>query len=509
MFIPGQIKWQTLLLFGVSAILLVFAQLNFLNATTWGIGLAPDSIHYIFEAKTLQAGKSIDLIGSHWPPLYQVAIALWGNIKEDLLDSVKWMHSVLYMINVLLFTCMVYTWSARSVSTTLVGLTVITTSTSFLRIHVVSYSEPLFILFLFIGLLCLVSYLLHEKKPTLTIAALMFGLACLTRYVGISLIIAGTLAILVLSNRTAGKRVQTAALFSAISFLPLVFWIGRNLTTHQSAFNRQLQFHPIELEKLNVGFDVLLGWLFIPRELSWLIGTTLIIAVFFLLVTITKFRTEKHKNRLIPFKTSVIFFITYISFLLLSISIFDAHTPLDYRILIPVYLFILLALLLLLSVLIHENSTKLIGTVLLLCFIPFCWKQFERQADFVVRSEIHGIGFTNKRWQKSNLIKRVRSYKKDLIVYTNAQEPFLLYTDINARTLPHHTEASSNEKNPNFEKELVEITEMVTSGKAIIAYFTIVTWRWYLPEISELVQPGNLKVDFTDNDGMILVGPNL
>ena len=99
--------------------------------------------------------------------------------------------------------------------------------------HSSALSEPLFIFFAFAGLFLLGSYLENQFEfSQLFLAGVMISLACLTRYLGLSLIGAGVAALLNLKRASLKRRFLEGIFFLLISSWPLILWFlsGYRLT---------------------------------------------------------------------------------------------------------------------------------------------------------------------------------------------------------------------------------------------------------------------------------------
>nr|AOT83034.1 hypothetical protein [uncultured bacterium] len=55
-----------------------------------------------------------------------------------------------------------------------------------------------------------------------------------------------------------------------------------------------------------------------------------------------------------------------------------------------------------------------------------------------------------------------------------------------------------------YNKTLTEMREGLAQGKAVVAYFDEVTWRFYLPTQQELTEELNLKQVVQTTDGTLL-----
>jgi hypothetical protein len=88
-----------------------------------------------------------------------------------------------------------------------------------------AYSEPLFILLILSGGLCLVAYLHRERLSLLLASAVLIGLIAVTRYAGIAMIAAGTLSVVLFAPGQAWPRIRKALLFGLIASLPVLVWL--------------------------------------------------------------------------------------------------------------------------------------------------------------------------------------------------------------------------------------------------------------------------------------------
>ena len=122
-------------------------------------------------------------------------------------------------------------------------------------------TEPIFICFVLIALIMLGEFFETERSAMFYSAALMIGLSCLVRYVGIAFVATGGLAILILSKTRWTSRLLAAFKFGFIGSLPLAIWIGRNLFAGGSATNRTFSFHPPALKDLVPVIDTAGYWL--------------------------------------------------------------------------------------------------------------------------------------------------------------------------------------------------------------------------------------------------------
>lgn len=260
--------------------------------------------------------------------------------------------------------------------------------------------------------------------------------------------------------------------------------VGENLVHSGGATDREFVFHPVAWEKIHYGISILSGWLFIPGSNPYL--HLVILAI--LLLCLFVFARTNVSNAIIKqaVHTCIILSLVYLSFLILSISTLDAHTPLDARILIPIYLFFFLALTALVSNFLHNKQSKALGIILLLGLLFFAYKQFIGQSEFVAYAQSNGIGFASKQWVLSETLHRVKKLPTHKIIYTNAPELIQLYTDHSAKMLPRHSNPATKQVNQLFQQQMINLSQEIGSQNALIALFNSISWRWYLPDSSSL-----------------------
>jgi 4-amino-4-deoxy-L-arabinose transferase-like glycosyltransferase len=90
-------------------------------------------------------------------------------------------------------------------------------------------SEPVFLLTGFAGLALLAAYLARPRAITLAMAALLIGLAFLSRYLGVAFILAGALVLLLMpvsDEEPFLHRLRRSLVFGAIAALPMVIWLA-------------------------------------------------------------------------------------------------------------------------------------------------------------------------------------------------------------------------------------------------------------------------------------------
>ena len=220
----------------------------------------------------------------------------------------------------------------------------ILTSNSICTVNGFLYSEPPFLLCLMGGLTALASWWERPCSKWVAVAGFCIGLGLLTRYVGLTLVMLGGLTLLVRPGINIRRRFLSLIGFGALSVGPMFGWhlwmkIGRSAVSEE----RTLAWHPITAAQINEGIATLASFI-VPAEYAdslwatWIIFG-LMVGVFAVAIWAWLGRRDgrttckKLSSVSALVGLSAVFIGIYLAFLFVSISIVDASTPLDWRIL--------------------------------------------------------------------------------------------------------------------------------------------------------------------------------
>jgi hypothetical protein len=336
-FLSTRPAWVLLVcLFSIIGTILV------LYSTVWGAALSDDSYYYISSARNLLAGRGFDLTPI-FPPLLPLLLSVVGAFKVDPLISVRWVNAILFGINIFLIAWIVSTLTGSSAFSLLGALLAMVMST-LVMIHSWAMSEALYVSLTLSGLLVYAVTSPKENRSGPILTGLCFGLAAATRYIGVSLLLAGGIFWLTEAGKSSRDRLRNTFWFSLIGLLPLLTWTIRNQILTGRPTSRVFSWHPIPkalwINALNTIFTWLAPGRFVHgKELAWLAGFGL--AIFAWLGWV--FFQDKHGLiRLWQsfYRTRPIFLIclsilTYWVILIVSRTFFDDLIPMDERLLSP------------------------------------------------------------------------------------------------------------------------------------------------------------------------------
>jgi len=178
--------------------------------------------------------------------------------------------------------------------------------------------------------------------------------------------------------------------------------------------------------------------------------------------------------------------VIYGVFLVTSISFVDHHTPLDDRILVPLYLTAVLLLCCagydLITRLHYIPAYSVLGVLGCTLFLGFHGWRAEK---WIADQAHNGAGYASRAWRQSALIDYITHLTRDVPIYSNAPDAVYILTGRETRMLPLKTNPNSNRPNAGYRQAIETMTQSGEYDPGIIVYFDTVS-RWYLPSEDEL-----------------------
>lgn len=433
--------------------------------TRWGVGISPDSTVYLSAARNLLDGHGLALTsadGSYppltqFPPFYSVVLAGIGASGLDLTQAAWWLNFLLMASSTLLiaFAILAYT---RSHHLSLLASLLFVTSEISLEQHAQVLSEPLFV-FLGLGGLCLLSaHLAGGRLLPLLAAAVVLGLAFLTRYVGGTLVVTGVLGILFLA-RGRRNRFPRALVFLIGAGGPGALWILRTLQTGGRAANRSWGLHPPMLSgsdavQLLIPIVLLLGlWAWQRRMHSAAIPTP-----------------SPGAARL-P-SLLMLFSLVYLVLVLAAKTFLDASIPVSNRILVPVYVSILILGLCYLPGILpgilgsrdRRRALLTMGAVVLAVHVV--------NGSVLVLDLFHnGSGYSSPTWRNSRLVAYVQDLDSSVPIFTNGPDALAALTGQTGHGIPGKVDPMTGKPVPRFDRKIEGLSRRLAAAGGVLVYF--------------------------------------
>lgn len=314
---------------------------------------------------------------------------------------------------------------------------VLVTSSAMCAVCGMLYSEPPFWLWMTGALAALGCWWERPLWRWAALAGVCVGGALLTRYVGLTLVALGGLAMLVRPGQKWGRRLAASALFGILSAGPMFAWHFWQTKMRHGDGARTLAWHPIPQKLMEEGIATFASFIVPAQYADSVFGSRAIFGLACLLVCGALFWLARRgggtlRDRLaaVPglVKVCTVFVGIYLSFLVVSISIADADTPLDGRILsilIPPGA-LLASYLCAVTVWEHGNRwarqgvTAVLGGLLLLQGMAAARLVLDRQGV------LWGAGAT------SPLLDALGAIPSDAVIYSN--DPYAIYMAVRRKT---------------------------------------------------------------------------
>ena len=494
-----------------------------LRSTPYGMGLVNDSAIYLEGAANILTGNGYVRISgggevkqiTHFPPLFSFVLAAISLTGLDLLQAARLAITLLYGLDICLVGLCVYQIS-RSVPFALLGSLLLAVSDVHIGVYTMVLSEPLFLTWMLAAYLCLSEAVERKSRLWLVITGIMLSLAYLTRYAGASILITMVVVLIVvrfrIKKQSTGNGIYhtwkssffyglvSDLVFLLLGALPLVLgWTvyNRMVSGSSALSNRVLTWHPPAWQTLFEAFKNLLTWL-APDD--WLIaqpflGRALSLASLLLLpgfmawvgwVTWTNARGEKKpgnsgRGDVLAF-TLAWHVLVYLGFLVFSLSLFDASTPLNDRILCVNYIpeIILFASVLAwawqasrrLSPRLPQWAGAAARWGLVIASLGLALMSARDGMTTVRQLGQEGQGFAHRGWRESPAVETVRGLPA-VIIYTNKPAAIYLLTGKSAYVTPTPTDAVTGLEREGYAADLVEMQHRVRSGQAVLVLFSL------------------------------------
>jgi hypothetical protein len=482
------------------------------RSTPFGLGLVNDSSYYVEGAANLLAGKGFVRFSgggelkpiTHFPPLFSLTLAGFGLAGMDLLAGARLLITLLFGLDILLVGVSVYQIS-RSSLFAIFGALILACSDVFLGVYSLALSEPLFLTLMLVAFLVLAESFTRGEWYWPLLAGFLLSLAYLARYAGISLFVTAFLAIFILQSTSPTLRpgkgffhripFRESLLLLAGACLPVLAWNLYNLfmSLTGSLSNRQVAWHPVSFKVLFEALKNLLTWgapddflrsLPLSGRLLSLSSLLLLPALLGWLGWVVWRRLKKPEGFQVLADslglafTYALHILVYLAFLVISLSFFDASTPLDDRILSVIYL---------------------PGIILFASGLAWMWKKLGSQPPLVRGAAIYrwllgtfcllfllfsardgsaavkqlsaqGQGFAHQGWRESQTIRAIQNWP-DIMVYSNKPTAIYLLTGRNAYIIPTPIDSATDLERSNYAADRDLLRQRVLQGQARLVLF--------------------------------------
>jgi hypothetical protein len=304
------------------------------------------------------------------------------------------------------------------------------------------------------------NYVNSQKTRLLVLSAVFAGLACLTMYMGVTIVLTG-LCVLLMQRKKLFPRLVDMLVSGAIASTPLAVWVTRNYIVSSTLLGNRTPSPYTLLQALNFAFDTAVSWLlpyrrimetlninvYTPLKYFAALGLILFTASFTVIAVLNRTNTWKkvnlldwiQKNRIyiLPFTIFVAIYSAYLVVSAASVG-FDA---INNRLMAPLYTPSVLLLFYILDsipVLFYRYTKGRIFTRITVMLIAV-WLLYPllSSAILVRDSALNSLGtVSQEQWRESELIAYIRDSLPGGKLYSNFPDKIKAVSGTSAQYLP-------------------------------------------------------------------------
>jgi len=321
-------------------------------------------------------------------------------------------------------------------------LAAIILSPGLLEIYTYLWSETLFILEIMFFIVAYWRYMQTHTLKSLLWVAIITAIACITRYVGITIIGTGGLMLLLDNQLLWKKKIGHILFYGSISVSLLVANLVLNSTsTGLSTGTREPSITPFKDNLYYIG-TVICDWGALGNKAYHF---AIFIAAIVLLALITVLLWKAFKGKINSYENVVIAFtIVYGLFILIWASI-QRFERINSRLLSPMFIPLLFACTSwvpdILN-LVRSKSKYVLAGIAVIFMLAF--EVFTYQADYQRYDDEcdYGVpGYSDDDWNKSEFIVYLKQhkniYKPGVPIFSDANEAVYLFTGMSSELIPH------------------------------------------------------------------------
>lgn len=290
---------------------------------------------------------------------------------------------------------------------------------------------------------------------------------------------------------------------------PLIVLFIINSIAAGVATDRIFVFHPLSTYSYVKGIITNVFYFIAPFTLpSWAVraffGLLAILLIALLMILFKRgLRAIDWRSMGIILPVSCLLFsVFYLIFLYISISSFDANTPVNQRLLSPVLLLLLVGA----FPAIWTVSQTLKKPIVWWCFLFFVVLFISMRMPDAIRSarisQTKGLGYTSKQWLDSESITFVKSLGKNVKVYSNGSDALSLLTENETSFIPYKKSLSTTFVNPLYKADFKAMCKDIKENGAVVVYFTLIK-KSYWPTQKEIMSTCQLSVLQNFADGTV------
>lgn len=406
------------------------------GTSKYGAAISADSSHYICTARNLIEGKGFQTFRQpfvRWPPLFPTLLGLSSLGRFDPFDTSRYVNAICFGLTLFVSG----TWLLKNIKSfplALLGLGLIFFSKPILRISMFVWTEPVFVFLTLLFIFEMSKFLEDGKNSSLALAGTCAALGCLTRYIGVTLILTGLAVILIKQKKPFKQTLFDAFLFALISAIPAGIWLIRNYFVSGTLVGERFPSKYSFLQNIYYTLLTINTWVF-TNNMPTNIGIGMLL--FLLIIIFVLYRKKvpdcrAHNLKIAPLKY---FILIYTSFLITAASL-TSFDIIYNRLLSPIYIPLILIIFIFFDN-IAINSKRVLSVILSMGCIWLGGTVWEAAKNLKTQLADGAGGYTVRRWKNSALINHLKTNPLEGEIFSNHPPGLYNFANIPSRKYPH------------------------------------------------------------------------
>lgn len=422
-----------------------------------GHGLSMPYVGYDEPYRVLEPGERVTM--TQFPPLYPALLATTRWLGFSPLDGARALAALCFAITTSLAVALVLRERRDPRVALLVGALMV--SADLVIVHSMAWSETVMLVALIAALAFAVRYFREGRSIDLAAAGGFVILASAARFVGLSAAPAIAVGLAVAGPGAVMGRLRRSLGFLVVCLIPTVAWFVRNNEVLGTPSEKEVGWYPPGITHVLQALSTVGGWVIPWKGAMPYVGAAVLVAG--LAVGVRRLpRVVRAGPSSVP-RACVWFGAGYVMFVLLSRTLLDQNIALDFRILSPVYVFLVIGLCA------AWNGGRGVATALLVVVAAIA---LVRGADTVrTFSTLSVAAYTGDAWRASATLRYVGTTDPQTVLITNAPDPIWIWHERKPLLIPPRSSLYSGEPNEGYASDVRELRAATRCRDALVIFF--------------------------------------
>ncbi|MGQ0643265.1 MAG: ArnT family glycosyltransferase [Gemmatimonadaceae bacterium] len=466
-----------------------------LGATSRGVGLSPDSVQYLTAAQSAADGRGLITYAwegepkplTHFPPAYPLTLTAAARLGWSSAGFARWFNVGLFALTIVIAVVMTLRLAPHSPWPALSTAALYAAAHDLVVAHSMAWTEPLYLTLTLIGCLILADAIERNAWRLLVVAAVLAGLSAVVRYVGVANIGVVGLAVLLWLSGSWWRRLRMATVASIVAAIPLLGALalgtggagvdaGAPTGEAGGVANRQLGWHPLDAHDLRMLASVIGKWVSPLSDATyltavWLTGLAVLVAA----LLVGRSRANRTGDAPRPSRPALmrvmwLYVAAYMAVLILSMTLADAQTEFDGRLLVPA-----LAVTLVLGVVWLRPATtdtrdvRLTARAIVALVLV---AELSRVLPWQQEARRYGLGLRRLNSTDRQIVAATRQLPREARVYSNRPYFLRVQTSRMVPGLPRERDPNSLLLNPRYAEQVRQMCDETATRETFVVLFS-------------------------------------